>query len=124
MGQQVVHLGIEMRAGDDGQPRIGTAGLFHDLAGLEGLGDGDKQYLRRAQIGGGQHIVAGGVAADMLDAQVADRALLHHQQRQGALHPVGDQLAHPAIAHHHRVPRQRGQHRAGARHVGGGRHFR
>ena len=67
MRQQMIDLGFEMGAGDDGQARTGLARLLHDLAGLKGFGDGDEQDPGRAQIGGGQHIIAGGIAPDMLD---------------------------------------------------------
>ena len=92
---EVQDFGLGMRAGDDAKPRIDGAGLLHHLAALEGIGNGDEQAARLAQIRRFDHRRIGGVAGQSGDAprfQFGDRVLvvLDDEERHVAFAPRPD----------------------------------
>ena len=58
----MIDLGIEMRAREDPEARVGGARLLDDLPRLERIRHGDEQHARFAEIGGAQHLGGRGVA--------------------------------------------------------------
>ncbi|MCY1287514.1 hypothetical protein D9M68_439840 [compost metagenome] len=101
---EVVHFGVEVRAGDDVQLGVGRPRVAGDAAGLEAVGNGDQQPARRFDVGQLQHLRIGGVADHHGEAALAQfggllaLVLDHHQRHPGLAQPRADQAADAAVA--------------------------
>ena len=62
---EMQNFGLRMRARDDVELGVQCAGLLYYLTALEGVGDGDEQAARGAEIGGGDDLGVRGIAPDV-----------------------------------------------------------
>ena len=96
-----------MGTGDDGQLGANGACLLHHLTAFEGVGDGDEQATRAAEIGCSEDVRVGGIAGQRLDP--FSLQIVHHvvvvlddEERGRALaQNAADEAAHPAMADQH-----------------------